>query len=195
MPIFRSIFLSLIAIAVSTNASAQPCAGDCDADGTVGVGELIRGVRISLGEEDLSTCTAMDGDGDGSVRIGELIAAVRSALDGCVGEATFADVQAIFTQRCAFAGCHGGERPAEGLDLTEGLAFAELINVEPTNANAVTMGFLRVIPGDSGNSFLVIKVAGNPGVGLGDRMPRFALPLEEDEVATIRSWVDAGANP
>ncbi len=55
-------------------------AGDCDHSGAVTVEELIRAVKIALGEDDLSTCTAADTDGDGVLRVDELIRAVYSAL-------------------------------------------------------------------------------------------------------------------
>ena len=62
---------------------ASDCAGDCDGDGNVAIGELIVGVRIALGRSPVSSCFAFDTNGDGDVRIGELIQGVRSALEGC----------------------------------------------------------------------------------------------------------------
>lgn len=59
------------------------CDGDCNMDGMVAINELIQGVNISLGNLDVSVCTAMDGNGDGSVAINELIKAVNNALNGC----------------------------------------------------------------------------------------------------------------
>ncbi len=70
------------ALATETPAPAT-CPGDCDGDGQVMVGELIRGVRIALGLAAVGDCPSFDTDGDDEVGIGELIAAVRSALDGC----------------------------------------------------------------------------------------------------------------
>jgi len=60
-----------------------PCVGDCNQNGAVAINELILGVRISLGEAQLSSCPAFDSDGDGEVRIQELIRAVNAALGGC----------------------------------------------------------------------------------------------------------------
>ena len=62
---------------------AAACAGDCDADGTVAVNEIVTGVTIALGSAPADTCNALDSDGDGQVAINELIAAVQSALNGC----------------------------------------------------------------------------------------------------------------
>jgi hypothetical protein len=60
-----------------------PCLGDCNADGTVTVDELIKGVNIALGTQRLSACTQFDGNGDGVVTVDELVKAVSKALNGC----------------------------------------------------------------------------------------------------------------
>ncbi len=59
------------------------CVGDCDGNGIITIGELIRGVNIALGSANVVTCLAMDRDGDGVISISELIAAVNNALHGC----------------------------------------------------------------------------------------------------------------
>ena len=64
---------------------AQECAGDCGDDGETGISELITCVNISLGNSQLSSCTACDVDGDGEVEINELILAVNASLCGCAG--------------------------------------------------------------------------------------------------------------
>ena len=69
----------------SSLATVTPsvCAGDCNGDGLVGVGELVQGVRLTLGMLDIEQCRAFDRDGDGKIRIEELVAAVQAALGGC----------------------------------------------------------------------------------------------------------------
>jgi hypothetical protein len=59
------------------------CAGDCNSDLHVSIGELVTAVNIALDRADLATCRPVDTDHDGSVRVNELVAAVRSALIGC----------------------------------------------------------------------------------------------------------------
>jgi len=54
--------------------------GDCTADGHVSVADLVRGVRIAIGESALSECPSFDRNGDGHVSIDELIAAVNLVL-------------------------------------------------------------------------------------------------------------------
>jgi hypothetical protein len=61
----------------------QFCTGDCDADGQVVVGELVRGVNITLGTRRLNACSNFDGDRDGEVSVDELVSGVNGAVDGC----------------------------------------------------------------------------------------------------------------
>lgn len=68
---------------VTVSLVPRACAGDCNGDLAVTVGEVILGVAIAGGRASLSECLPMDLDGDGAILIGELIAAVGSLLDGC----------------------------------------------------------------------------------------------------------------
>jgi protocatechuate 3,4-dioxygenase beta subunit len=65
---------------VSTPAT---CTGDCDGDGSVSVDELVRGVNMALGNDEVSACAAFDADGNGAVAIDEIVSAVNAALNGC----------------------------------------------------------------------------------------------------------------
>lgn len=56
--------------------------GDCNDDGVVTVSELIKAVRIALGEMSIEQCPKADANGDGVVSISELTMAVRQALYG-----------------------------------------------------------------------------------------------------------------
>jgi cysteine-rich repeat protein len=64
------------------------CPGDCGSDGRVTVDELVRGVRIALGDDSVSSCPAFDGDKSGTITIDELVKGVRAALDGCAAVVT-----------------------------------------------------------------------------------------------------------
>jgi len=64
-------------------SDVTPCTGDCDGNGVTSINELIRGVNIALGLQDVSSCPAADEDGNGIVSVNELIRAVNRALDGC----------------------------------------------------------------------------------------------------------------
>jgi hypothetical protein len=68
---------------VPTLCQAQPCIGDCDANGQVSVDEVVRGVNIALGTQPVGVCSSLDRDRDDTVTVDELIAAVGVALNGC----------------------------------------------------------------------------------------------------------------
>ncbi len=72
-------------IVIDTPPATPPatCVGDCNGNGTVVIGELIRGVNIALDRAALQDCVSLDVNGNLQVGIGELIQAVRNALDGC----------------------------------------------------------------------------------------------------------------
>lgn len=63
--------------------SIAPCLGDCDLDGQVSIGELVRSVNVALGSASIAQCGAGDSNGNGALDISELIVAVRNALSGC----------------------------------------------------------------------------------------------------------------
>jgi len=60
------------------------CTGDCNGDGRITVSEIVRGVRIALGQILLSECLSFDQTNDGTVSVSELIRAVNAALNGCI---------------------------------------------------------------------------------------------------------------
>lgn len=97
-----------------------------------------------------------------------------------------ADIQPIFTASCVSPSCHGGAGQA-GLVLTAGQAYAELVNIASTQEPARS----RVLPGDSMNSYIVIKLEGRQTVGT--RMPPGAA-LNAVSVQNIKNWIDRGAN-
>lgn len=59
------------------------CVGDCHGDGEVSVDELIRMVRIALGDGDAGTCPSGDANLDGTITIDEIVTAVDGALSDC----------------------------------------------------------------------------------------------------------------
>jgi hypothetical protein len=94
------------------------CTGDCNADGMVSIGELLRGVNINLGRSDVSTCAAMDRNGDERVAIDELLAAVGSALAGCPCPFDLLDERAGVDEACVFSGRWNDECGDAGLLAT-----------------------------------------------------------------------------
>jgi parallel beta-helix repeat protein len=80
---FAIFVAALCSFVIASAAPAQSCPGDCNGDGSVSIAELIRGVSISLGNQDISQCPSFDLNADGEVRINELISAVNASLEGC----------------------------------------------------------------------------------------------------------------
>jgi hypothetical protein len=64
------------------------CVGDCDANGTVTVDELVKMVNIALGTAPVGSCSAGDQNGDADVTIDEIIAAVSRLQNGCASAET-----------------------------------------------------------------------------------------------------------
>ena len=102
---------------------------------------------------------------------------------------TLTSIQAnIFTPSCALSGCHSGAAPQMGQNLSSGQAFANIVNVSSTEQPA----FKRVLPGDAANSYLYMKITGDPRI-TGVQMPLTGGPLSADKIAAIRDWINAGA--
>jgi YVTN family beta-propeller protein len=59
------------------------CGGDCDNDGEVSVGELVRIVNVTLVGAPVTACLPADANHDGRMTIDELIAAVGHAIGRC----------------------------------------------------------------------------------------------------------------
>ncbi len=107
------------------------------------------------------------------------------------GAADLAALQAaIWTPKCAMAGCHDAASRQNGLELTSAAkSFEQLVGVASTCAAKV-----RVVAGDAAASYLMDKL----GAGMapcGDLMPQTQPPLSQAELAQIASWIDGGALP
>jgi hypothetical protein len=85
MPGMRLVRISALLLSTVSPAFAGEtrCAGDCDDDGIVPVGEVILCVQIPLGRVPLESCPNADPTGDGNVGIDDLIAAVDASLSIC----------------------------------------------------------------------------------------------------------------
>jgi hypothetical protein len=108
---------------------------------------------------------------------------------------TFSSIQSqIFAAtdssgRLACTGCHNPQLRPAGLDLTAGVAYANLVGVASVERPALR----RVAPGDPGNSYLIHKLEGGPNI-VGTRMPRGTGPfLTEGQILVIRRWIENGA--
>ena len=98
------------------------------------------------------------------------------------------DLQPILTQQCAISGCHAGAAPQEGMDLSDGSAYSNLVNAE----SAEVPGEKRVKPNDPDHSLLFEKVSQDPP-SVGSRMPLGGRPLTATQIQMFRDWILQGA--
>jgi hypothetical protein len=98
-------------------------------------------------------------------------------------------IQEVFTNNCAFDGCHGGATPQQGQDLTDAVtSYAHIVGVASNEKPA----FMRIAPGDSADSYIVMKLRNDPRKG-GQPMPLGAYPLDPALVIRIAAWAQQGA--
>ncbi len=111
-------------------------------------------------------------------------------LTGTTGAVTLLDVQTqVFTPRCANSGCHVGTTAPFGLDLSSvATSSATLIDV----ASVEVPGFNRVDPHNAVDSYVTMKVTGDPRI-LGDPMPLSGGPLSDGDLLLITTWINDGA--
>ena len=111
-------------------------------------------------------------------------------VDGGGGElATFTSVQSrVFNASCAFSGCHAGSSPSQGLDLSSGAAYNEIVNVPSAQQPSLD----RIEPNDPDSSYLYLKLTGDASIS-GGRMPRGAQPLSQELLDLVRDWIERGA--
>src|SRR5207244_11159735 len=106
--------------------------------------------------------------------------------------------QPIFNRSCALGGCHVGPVPAQGQDLTAGVAYAQSVNVPSTEQPRLK----RVKPGDPNNSYLVRKIQGGPNIS-GVLMPNGCPVVPQNgapcltavEGAAIVPWINDCGQP
>ncbi len=88
------------------------------------------------------------------------------------------DVQPIFAEHCI--ACHG-----EKVQEAEFRIDTKQLFLRGGDSGKV------IVPGQSGESLLLARIVGDDQ---GDRMPLDADPLTDAQVATIRAWIDQGAD-
>ncbi len=93
-------------------------------------------------------------------------------------------IQPIFSNNCAFSGCHAGAFPQQGMNLSAGQAFNNIVNVPSSERPEL----LRVDPGNAEMSYLFMKITGAPGI-VGSRMPLGRPPLSNTDIALIEQWI------
>jgi len=130
-----------------------------------------------------------------------LVTAAALALTACGGddvtvepiepfEPKLSSIQTqVFDKSCAFSACHDSDRPALDLDLTAGAAYAALVGRAAQSKDGGTL----VAPSNPEESFLVRKLRGELNEDQGGRMPLGNVPLAEETLLVIETWIANGA--
>ena len=98
-------------------------------------------------------------------------------------------IQQVFTENCAFDGCHAGPTPQQGMNLSDPRTSWLLIRGVPSNERSQ---FMRIAPGDSADSYIVMKLRNDPRKG-GQPMPLGGYPLDPALTMRIAAWAAQGA--
>jgi len=101
---------------------------------------------------------------------------------------TLASVQAnVFNPSCIV--CHSGANAPQGLRLDAANSFTNLVGV-PSREDS---SFLRVSPGNSGQSYLIHKLEGTASSG--EKMPLGGPPIPQPTIDFVKQWITDGALP
>jgi hypothetical protein len=95
----------------------------------------------------------------------------------------------VFDVSCSVNGCHDTQNARADLDLSAGVAHAQLVDVASTQFS----GWVRVVPGSSPDSMLMVQIDGEPGPALEGYMPWGMPKLCDNQIDAIRRWIASGA--
>lgn len=102
--------------------------------------------------------------------------------------ANFRSIQSnIFTPSCATSGCHSGGSPPEGLLLSSGNSFNQLVGISSSEMPLLSL----IEAGNADDSYLVRKLEGTASVGV--QMPRNRPALSAEKIQAVRDWIITGA--
>lgn len=101
-----------------------------------------------------------------------------------------AEVQSdVFNPSCAVSGCHAGDNSPADLDLSEGVAYDNIVNVASTEVPSLML----VEPGNAEDSYLFIKITGDDRIALGTFQMPIGGELTEEQIDLVEEWIEAGA--
>jgi hypothetical protein len=135
---------------------------------------VVDGANVGAGET--WTCRVVASDGRGGT---------SSPAESVSGEPTISFSSDVLSIMSSCTGCHGS---SGGLNLRAANAYTNLVGVNAAGCN----GEVRVIAGDSQNSYLIKKIEGRHRAGCGNSMHPNT-PISATNVAIIRQWIDDGA--
>jgi len=117
-----------------------------------------------------------------------VLAAIGESARAQEESAAFAPVARLLQSRCAMPGCHAGPGAMQGMRLEADEIYRSTVNV-----HARTDGrYLRVSPGAPERSLLYLKLLSpHEGNYHGPRMPLSMDPLDQDQIALVRLWIES----
>jgi hypothetical protein len=139
----------------------------------------------------VDTSSATDYCGGCGVVCGAGKACLKGVCSCAGGPVSFSQVAPIFVDNCTNSGCHVGNMPKEGLNLSASKAYSELVNVRASQCND---GRLLVPSTGTGKSYLLQKLYGQ-SMCSGSQMPKAGVSLSSAELALIEAWICNGAQP
>ena len=103
----------------------------------------------------------------------------------------FTRVQNQIFVNCQNSGCHNGTDPAEGMNLTAGNSYDQIVNVNSVQVPSMK----RIKPSDPQNSYMLRKLKNTHTAvgGYGMRMPKDQPALSSDDITRIQNWIAHGA--
>jgi len=169
--------------------------GSCDANYTRPMNNVSLGLSLLL-SSGLWMVGCGSSSGNANSCEGGQVDCDGFCIDPIAPTLTAIQAQIFELRSCASSDCHDNTLPAAELDLSS--AAASGMNLVSINAFQ-SPNDVRVVPSDSGASYLMNKILG-VDMALGtSRMPLNPVGgmdfLCEPEINAIRQWIDDGANP
>ena len=128
------------------------------------------------------------GDGIGLNEFGDPVDSLSLNVVPVSLDSTLESIQEnIFNAVCAVK-CHKMPRPKKNLNLEQGHAYGNLVNVQSKELPKM----LRVKPGDAESSYIIWKLEGRNGIRY-KQMPLNLPQIPEVQIEAIKAWINNGA--
>ena len=128
------------------------------------------------------------GDGIGLNEFGGPVDSLSLNIVPVSLDSTFESIQEnVFNAVCAVK-CHKMPRPKKNLNLEQGQAYGNLVNVQSKELPKM----LRVKPGDAESSYIIWKLEGRNGIRY-KQMPLNLPQIPEVQIEAIKAWINNGA--
>jgi hypothetical protein len=99
------------------------------------------------------------------------------------------NIQPILTVHCVKDGCHSANNPPQGLNMSDGFAYVNLVDVQAIEVPTL----LRVNPMNPDQSYMYWKLTAAPGIVQNPMPPPGQQQPTPEMIETIRLWIEQGA--